>query len=170
MGHPLADPDNPRTLGFHDLVTSQPHTALTCASRCDRDPTNRSRPCTTSCTDPLHPCLCPDSRRSPTPHERTPHAGTVRVRTLLWAHIAGPGNTVFCIWQPCARDSGNKIAASAHGVGSGGLAVDAMAIGCLGMELVTWSDVVNRVFRVDRIACACAGFFVFSPREKTKID
>ena len=33
-----------------------------------------------------------------------------------------------------AHDSGNKIAASAHGMGSGGLAVDAMAIGCLGVE------------------------------------
>ena len=32
------------------------------------------------------------------------------------------------------RDSGNKIAVSAHGMGSGGLAVDAMAIGCLGVE------------------------------------
>ncbi len=31
-------------------------------------------------------------------------------------------------------DSGNKIAVSAHGMGSGGLAVDAMAIGCLGVE------------------------------------
>jgi len=41
---------------------------------------------------------------------------------------AGPGNRVFCIWQPCARDSGNKTAVSAHGMGSGGLAVDAMAI------------------------------------------
>ena len=30
--------------------------------------------------------------------------------------------------------SGNKIAASAHGMGSGGLAVDAMAIGCLGVD------------------------------------
>jgi len=38
------------------------------------------------------------------------------------------------IWQPCARDSGNKTAASVHGMGSGGLAVDAMAIGCLGVE------------------------------------
>jgi hypothetical protein len=45
-----------------------------------------------------------------------------------------PGNMVFCIWQPCARDSGNKLAASAHVMGSGGLAVDAMAIGCLGMD------------------------------------
>ena len=45
-----------------------------------------------------------------------------------------PGNKVFCIWQPCARESGNKIESSAHGMGSGGLAVDAMAIGCLGVE------------------------------------
>jgi hypothetical protein len=36
--------------------------------------------------------------------------------------------------QPRACDSGNKIAASAHGMGSGGSAVDAMAIGCLGVE------------------------------------
>jgi hypothetical protein len=36
--------------------------------------------------------------------------------------------------QAGATDSGNKIAASAHGMGSGGLAVDAMAIGCLGVE------------------------------------
>ena len=41
---------------------------------------------------------------------------------------------VFCIWQPRARDSGNKITASAHGMGAGGLAVDAMAIGCLGVD------------------------------------
>ncbi len=45
-----------------------------------------------------------------------------------------PGNKVFCIWQPCARDSGHKIAASAHGMGSGCLAVDAMVIGCLGVD------------------------------------
>ena len=50
------------------------------------------------------------------------------------ARSACPGNTVFCIWQPCARDSGNKIAASAHDMGSGGLAFEAMAIGCLGVE------------------------------------
>jgi hypothetical protein len=36
--------------------------------------------------------------------------------------------------QPCARDFGKKIAASAHGMGSGGSAVDAMVIGCLGVE------------------------------------
>ena len=33
-----------------------------------------------------------------------------------------------------ARDSRNKITVSAHVMGSGGLAVDAMAIGCLGVE------------------------------------
>ena len=47
-----------------------------------------------------------------------------------------PGNKVFRIWQAGALDSGNKIAVSAHGMGSGGLAVsvDAMAIECLGVE------------------------------------
>jgi hypothetical protein len=38
------------------------------------------------------------------------------------------------MWQPCAHDSGNKIAASAHGMGSGGSVVDAMVIGCLGVD------------------------------------
>ena len=47
---------------------------------------------------------------------------------------ACPGNTGFRVWQTGARDSGNKIAASAHGMGSGGLAVDAMSIGCLGVD------------------------------------
>ena len=32
------------------------------------------------------------------------------------------------------RDAGNKNAASAYGMGSGGLAVDAMAIGCRGVD------------------------------------
>jgi hypothetical protein len=41
--------------------------------------------------------------------------GTARVRTPSRARSACPGNTVFCIWQPCARDSCNKITASAHG-------------------------------------------------------
>jgi hypothetical protein len=57
-----------------------------------------------------------------------------RVRMPSRARSACPENTIFCIWQPCARDSGNKIAASAYGMGSGGLVVDAMAIGCLGVD------------------------------------
>ena len=52
-------------------------------------------------------------------------------RCAFWPLL---GNKVFRIWQAGARDSGNKIAASAHGMGAGGLAVDAMAIGCLGVE------------------------------------
>ena len=47
---------------------------------------------------------------------------------------ACPGNKVFRIWQAGARDSGNKIAASAHGMGSGGPTVDAMVIGRLGVD------------------------------------
>jgi hypothetical protein len=45
-------------------------------------------------------------------------------------------NKQHSLSQPYARDSGNKIAASAHGMGSGGLVVDAMsaAIGCLGVD------------------------------------
>jgi len=49
-----------------------------------------------------------------------------------WAQV--DFTEVFLIWQAGACDSGNKIAASAHGMGSGGLAVDAMSIGCLGVE------------------------------------
>jgi hypothetical protein len=47
----------------------------------------------------------------------------------------GPGNRVFCIWQPCARHSGNKTDDSVHGMGLGDLAVDDMSIGCLGVDL-----------------------------------
>ena len=50
----------------------------------------------------------------------------------LCACRAGPGNRVFCTRQPC--DPGNKVVASTHGMRSGGLSVDAMAIGCLGVE------------------------------------
>ncbi len=60
---------------------------------------------------------------------------------------ACPGNKVFRICQADARDSGNKIAASAHGMGAGGLAVDAMAIGCLGVE--------RRVERFFSYGCVC---------------
>ena len=75
-----------------------------------------------------------DSRRAPTPHPRTPHAGTARTHPHPACTQNVPGNKVFRICQAGALDSGNKIAASAHGMGSGGLAVDAMAIGCLGVE------------------------------------
>ena len=82
----------------------------------------------------LHACRYLDSRGAPTPHLRTPHAGAARTHPHPACTQKVPGNKVFRIWQAGALDSGNKIAASAHGMGSGGLAVDAMAIGCLGVE------------------------------------
>jgi len=54
--------------------------------------------------------------------------------THLRMHPVGPRKQGFLHMSAVRRDSGNKIAVSAHGMGSGGLAVDAMAIGCLGME------------------------------------
>ena len=82
----------------------------------------------------LHACRYLDSRGAPTPHLRTPHAGAARTYPHPACTQKVPGNKVFRICQAGALDSGNKIAASAHGMGSGGLAVDAMAIGCLGVE------------------------------------
>ena len=81
-----------------------------------------------------HACRYLDSRRAPTPHLRTPHAGTARTHPHPACTQNDPGNKVFRMWQAGALDSGNKIAVSAHGMGSGGLAVDAMAIGCLGVD------------------------------------
>ena len=86
------------------------------------------------CPTLTHPCRCPGSRRRRTPHDRTPRAGTAQKRTPSYVCEACPGNKVFRIWQAGARDSGSKIAASAHGMGAGGLAVDTMSIGCLGVE------------------------------------
>ena len=53
---------------------------------------------------------------------------------LMHAFMTDPGNMVSCTRQPCARDPCNRADASAHGMGSGVLAVDAVAIGCLGAE------------------------------------
>jgi hypothetical protein len=115
-------------------VSTHSHNTLQGVTRCEQESTNGRRP-------PAVPGIAPrysgrrfDPRRPLTPYERTLHAGTARPCPLLCSCRAGPGNRVFCIWQPCARDSGNKTAASAHGMGSGGLSVDAMAIGCLGVE------------------------------------
>ena len=88
------------------------HTALTWAPVCEQDPINGRRPPAATGTNPPHPCHCPGSRRPRTPHERTPHAGTVQVHRPSHVRKDCPGNKVFCIWQPCARDAGNKIAVS----------------------------------------------------------
>ena len=95
---------------------------------------NLRRPPAVPGTASPHACRYIDSRRAPTPHLRTPHAGTARTHPHPACTQNVPGNKVFRIWQAGALDSGNKIAVSAHGMGSGGSAVDAMAIGCLGVE------------------------------------
>ena len=71
---------------------------------------------------------------TPTVRSLRMSAPGIQACTLLCAYRAGPGNMVFCTWYPCARDSDNKTAASAHGMGSGGLSVDVMSIGCLGVD------------------------------------
>ncbi len=100
------------------------------------NPPNVRRPPVVPGTASPHACRYLDSRRAPMPHLRTPHAGAARTHPHPACTQKVPGNkvTVFRIWQAGARGSGNKIAASAHGMGLGGLVVDAMAIGCLGVE------------------------------------
>jgi hypothetical protein len=68
--------------------------------------TNCLRPPAVSYTDFLDSGRRSDSRRPPSPHERTLHAGTGRVHIVIRPGVhAGPRNMVFCIWQSCARDS-----------------------------------------------------------------
>ena len=77
--------------------------------------------------------------------ELTPATRARRVRTQRTAHtptthtVGGrsprwPENQPFRARQPNARNPGSKAATSAHGMGSGGLAVDAMVVGFLGAE------------------------------------
>jgi hypothetical protein len=60
----------------------RPHTVLTCQRCCKENPTNVHRPPAVPGTASPHPCRCPDSRRTPTTHLRTPHAGTAREHNL----------------------------------------------------------------------------------------
>ena len=74
-------------------------------------------------TPAAHPCrTC-----APRMQERPEHT-----RPLM--HPVCPQKQGFLHMAACARDSGDKITASAHDMGSGYLAVDAMVIGCLGVE------------------------------------
>ena len=127
----------PCTAGRHRVAqpdTCPPAQRARVSASLEGSPPNVLRPPVVSGTASPHTCRYLDSRRAPTPHLRTPHAGTARTHPHPACTQKVPGNKVFRIWQVGSRDSGNKIAASAHGMGSGGLAVDAMAIGCLGVE------------------------------------
>jgi hypothetical protein len=95
-------------------------------------------------TRPTHPTQ--PRRQAPTPrtHVVAPAPDAHARRTSAPRAQARPGHArlrmrtrqppVFRVWPPCARHSGNKSAASAHGIGSGGLAVDNMVVRCLGVE------------------------------------
>ncbi len=99
-----------------------------------RDPAQRTPP--TRCDRHHLPARMTLPRLPPRTHAvpHTPHAGTARTHPHPACTQKVPGNKVFRICQAGARDSGNKIPASAHGMGTGGLAVDAMSIGCLGVD------------------------------------
>ena len=139
MPHQPKHPRAPNPAQQEDTSTTRPphdhpHTVLTWAPGCEQHPTNGLIPPVATGTGPPHPRRCPGSRHPRTPHERTPHVGTAQVCTISHVRNACPGNHVFCIWHPCARDSGYKNEASAYGMGSGGLAVDANGIGCRGVD------------------------------------
>jgi hypothetical protein len=126
---------SPRTAGRHSVaqpLSDRPYNAHMCLRRCKGDPTNVRHPPVTTGTAFPHPCCYPDSRRTPSPHLRTPHAGTARPHTSRHAPVGPRKQKQSFLHMAAVRDSGNKIAASAHGMGSGGLAVDAMVIECLG--------------------------------------
>ena len=59
-----------------DIEGPQPHTH-------NVNPINVRRPPAAPGTASPHPCRCPGSRRAPTPHLRTPHAGTARTHLRL---------------------------------------------------------------------------------------
>jgi hypothetical protein len=56
------------------------------------------------------------------------------VNDFSYLAIFGPRCSAYGSRVTVTIDSGNKIAASAHGMGAGDLAVDAMSIGCLGVD------------------------------------
>jgi hypothetical protein len=127
-----------RTAGRHRVTQSRMHpTAHRSQAPVPLQGGTRPTPAThqrRQAPPPPHPCSRPDSRRAPMPHLRTPHAGTARSHPSSYAPSMSLETRFSALWLTCARDSGNKIAASAHGMGSGCLAVDAMVIGCLGVE------------------------------------
>ena len=57
------------------------YTVLTCPRLWKGNPTNVCRPPAAPGTASPHLCRCPDSRHVPTPHLRTPYAGTARAHT-----------------------------------------------------------------------------------------
>ena len=88
--------------------------------RCQAPPPRTHAATQTPAAHPRRTCA-PRTQERPE-RIRTPHAPSRSPETR------------FSTYGRRSRNSGNKISASAHGMGSGGLAVDAMAIGCLGVD------------------------------------
>ena len=78
------------------------------------------------------------SELASTPATRARRVRTPRTADAPTTHTVGgrsprwPENQPFRARQANAPNPGSKAATSAHGMGSGGLAVDAMVVGCLG--------------------------------------
>ena len=109
---------------LHASASLQPGTRLTHAAR-----PRRQAPPPRTHAGVQAPAAHPRRTRAPRTHERPEHA-------CLGTHHHAPGNKPVSILQPRACDAGNKIDASAHGMGSGSSAVDAMpvVIGRLGVD------------------------------------
>jgi hypothetical protein len=121
-----------------DTTSPSPHAPVRTPSRrprrCMVELDQRTPP--TSCARHRPPAPMPPPRLVPRTHAAPAHPACRNgpsTHVLLCTQYV-PGNKIFCICQPCARNSGNKIAASVHGMGSGCLAVDAMVIQCLGVD------------------------------------
>ena len=79
----------------------RPHNAHTCPRHCKGDSTNVHRPPAVPGTASPHPCCSPDSHRAPTPHLRTPHAGTARTHTPSHAPTGSRSRFCFCRFRFC---------------------------------------------------------------------
>jgi len=66
------------------------HNDYTRLSRGKGDSTNVRRPTAETGTSSSHPYCCPGSCRAPTPHQRTPHAGTARTHTSRYVPRRSP--------------------------------------------------------------------------------
>ena len=144
--HQSQRPRMPGSASREDIVTTSPSRAhalshqYACnraSSAYDRYSTSFSRTsaahnagpcCLETSVDTRHPCA---PRAHTAHHPYSYHTVCRRSSPVL---IYGPKTKPFLAHQPNARHPGNKAAASAHGMGPGDLTVDAMSIGCLGVD------------------------------------
>jgi hypothetical protein len=156
--------DRPRTAGGHRVAqppTRPPVHRPHASAPLQGGPDQRTPPPAVLGTASPHPRRCPDSRRVPKPHLCTPYTGTARAHTPSHTPSRTPETRLSAYGSRTrARDSGNKIDAIAHGMGSEDLAVDAMAIGCLGVD--------RHGERFFRVALAVAIFWLENGRPQKR--